>query len=212
MGELLIAYRTLVGLALGCGLVIATVFEVSRAPIEHNRAQALGSAITRVLPGSVTRQGLTLTDQDKLARIPEPTSQADVYRTRDTAGNLLGFAIVATGMGYQDQIRLLYGYDPSRGHLTGYVVLESRETPGLGSRIGTDKAFLARFKGLGVRWVRDTGELAPALRVVRPGTSNQPSEIDGITGATVSSRAVVSILNDSLRKWLPGIHAEETEQ
>ena len=54
------------------------------------------------------------------------------------------------GMGYQDFIRLLYGYSFDAEAIVGVRILESRETPGLGDRIETDPEFVNNFLGLDV--------------------------------------------------------------
>jgi electron transport complex protein RnfG len=213
MVELLASYRVLVGVAVGCGLVIAGFFEVTKAPIAVNRAAILQTAILTVLPGSEMLEKLVLNADGSLDEAaPDAADTPVAYLARDASGNLVGYAIPATGMGYQDRIRLLSGYDPAAGHLTGYVVLENRETPGLGARIANDPAFLDQFRDLPMQ-LDTTGQvLSRPLAVVPTGSSTQRSEIDALTGATVSSHAVVDILNVSLATWLPRLHAYHQER
>jgi electron transport complex protein RnfG len=119
----------------------------------------------------------------------------------------VGFAIAAQGMGYQDRIGLLYGIDPAQRRLLGLRVLESRETPGLGARIVDDPAFLEPFHDLPLT-PDATGQPLP-LRIARG--ERRPGEIDGITGATVSSVAVARIVNESVAAWWPSLAALPTE-
>ena len=58
-----------------------------------------------------------------------------VHAGYDETGRLVGLALPARAMGYQDQIHALYGYSPEQEAIVGLRVLESRETPGLGDRI-----------------------------------------------------------------------------
>ncbi len=204
MLELAASYRALVGVAVGCGLVIAGFFEGTKDTIEANRAELLQAAITTVLPGSATVTALALNEEDTLVEAADQT--ATVYLARDADGNVVGFAVPATGMGYQDRIRLIWGYDPRAQTLAGYVVLENRETPGLGALIATDEKFLAQFKNLPVQ-VDASQTLTTPMTVVPTGTASHPGEIDALTGATVSTRAVVDILNKSLARWLPALTA-----
>ena len=60
----------------------------------------------------------------------------------------VGFAIVTAKAGFQDVIRLIFGYDPRTRELLGMKVLESKETPGLGDKIEKDSAFVAEFRGV----------------------------------------------------------------
>ena len=47
----------------------------------------------------------------------------------------------------------------------------------------------------------ERGEIEPAILAVKRGAKTQAHEVDCITGATISSEAVVSILNESARRW-----------
>ena len=71
-------------------------------------------------------------------------------------------------------------------------ILDSRETPGLGDKIYKDAVFVANFSNL----VAD-----PEIVTVKKGTRNAPNEVDAITGATISSKAVVRIINEGQARW-----------
>jgi electron transport complex protein RnfG len=71
-------------------------------------------------------------------------------------------------------------------------VLESRETPGLGDKIYKDAVFVGGFSALSVE---------PEIFAVKKGTKSRPNEIDTITGATISSKAVVRIINEAHAQW-----------
>jgi electron transport complex protein RnfG len=71
-------------------------------------------------------------------------------------------------------------------------VLESRETPGLGDRIYKDQAFVDQFRDLAVE---------PAVVLVKEAPT-APNQVDAITGATISSTAVVKIVNAGNEEWL----------
>ena len=59
----------------------------------------------------------------------------------------VGYAITASGPGFQDVVKLIFGYDPDSGKLLGMKVLENKETPGLGDKIERDEAFVSQFDG-----------------------------------------------------------------
>ncbi len=69
------------------------------------------------------------------------------------------------------------------------------ETPGLGSRIG-DQDYLKNFKNK---------EVLPKLVFVAEGTSRQKNEVDAITGATGSSRALEKLINENVQKYLSAL-------
>ncbi|HJN74803.1 MAG TPA: RnfABCDGE type electron transport complex subunit G [Myxococcota bacterium] len=162
------------------GLAIVGVYEITLPRIERNRAEALQRAVFEVVPHATTMERVDFDD-------------GAVYAAHNAAGELLGYAIPAKGPGFQDTISLLYGYDPARDRVIGMRVLESRETPGLGDKIIKDEVFVAQFEDLVVE---------PDILAVKKGKATTPNEIDAITGATISSKAVVEIINASNDTWL----------
>lgn len=131
-----------------------------------------------------------------------------VHAGYDENGSLVGVAIQAQGMGYQDVIRVLYGYDPTRDAIIGMQVLASKETPGLGDKIEKDPAFLANFDALDVSLAPDGQSMRHPIEAVKGGAKSQPWQIDGITGATISSQAIAGMLRESSRQWVPIIHRQ----
>jgi electron transport complex protein RnfG len=115
-----------------------------------------------------------------------------VFAGYDDQGTPLGFAIPSQGPGFQDTIKLLYGYDPKRRRIVGMEILESKETPGLGDKIFKDMKFVGAFGDLAVD---------PELVVTKKGAT-QPHELDAISGATISSKAVARIINEANVRWL----------
>lgn len=187
------------------GLILVSVFIVTEPRIQRNRAEALRRAIYNVLPG--TSQIATFVVRDgRLAPYDGPQdsipTEPAVYSGKLESGELVGYAIAADGPGYMDTIKLLYGFDPRRRVVVGMEVLESRETPGLGDKIITDEEFLENFDELAVE---------PTIVPVKKGQKAQQNEVDCITGATISSESVVSILNLSTQQWLPLLEAASQE-
>ncbi len=87
------------------------------------------------------------------------------------------------------------GIKPDLETLVGIEILESQETPGLGQEITGDE-FKAQFKGLMV---------LPEITYVKNKLPERPNEIQAVTGATVSSSAVCSILNEKIEKLRPNL-------
>jgi electron transport complex protein RnfG len=121
----------------------------------------------------------------------------------------VGLAIEAQGMGYQDVVRMLYGYSFETETILGIRVLESRETPGLGDRIETDPAFLKNFGTLDVSLTSDGTAVAHPIEFVKPGEKTSAWQIDGITGATITSRATATMLRESSIYWIPKVRAKQ---
>jgi len=200
-------YRAMVGVGLVCGLLIVSVFLWTRPVIERNRAEALERAIFRVLPEARSSRSFRLADPGRFERVEGPAA-ADrlVYAGYDEHRRLVGVALEARGMGYQDVIHVLYGYAAEAGAVIGLQVLESRETPGLGDKIESDPGFLKNFERLDVTLAADGAALAHRVEFVKPGEKQHPWQIDGITGATISSTAIARILDESAAFWIPRIH------
>lgn len=191
----LVATLALTGLI--SGLVLVGVFLLTQPRILRNQAEALYAAVYRVLPGTteirtfVVREGRLVTYESPDGNLPDEQA---VYAGYREDGSPVGYAVPAEGAGFQDTIKLIYGYDPSRRVIVGMQVLDSRETPGLGDKIITDDAFLANFEALAIE---------PSIVAVKHGKKVNPNEVDSITGATISSEAVVKILNESSKQWAP---------
>ena len=131
--------------------------------------------------------------------------RTDIYEAFDIDGNCIGFAFVAEGAGFQDKIKLVIAVDRKCEKFFGFKVLSSNETPGFGSKIN-ESFFGEQFQG------------APAgkMELVKTGEANTiDSEIVAITGATVSSEAVVKIFNkyiDKVREKVEELLQKRKEQ
>jgi electron transport complex protein RnfG len=198
----------MVGVGLACAVVVVTVFELTRPRIETNRSERLRAAIEEVVPGSVTVRSYRRVPGAGFEPLDAVISGDNVvHAALDGEGRLVGFALEGRGQGYQDTIELLLGYDPGSERATGIAVLASRETPGLGDRIRSE-SFLQGFRGLDARLNKGGTGLAQVLRVERPGKPAESWELDGITGATVSSQAVARIATEALERWVPALRAD----
>jgi electron transport complex protein RnfG len=188
---------------LSSGFALVGIHLITQPRIERNRAEALEAAIYHVLPGASSSQAFVLRDgelaphRDPDGRLPDEEA---VYAGYDAAGEPIGYAIPAEGPGFQDTIKLIYGYDPVRRRIVGMEVLESRETPGLGDKIIKDEAFVANFRDLAV---------TPELVAVKK-RRTRDNEVDAISGATISSNAVVRIINQANARWLVRLPEPET--
>jgi electron transport complex protein RnfG len=110
-----------------------------------------------------------------------------------------GFVIETKTYGYADYITVVVGVS-NAGKVTGLVVLDAHETLGLGSRILTDHVFLSQFLNSSGDFAIATHGQADAFS----GATGSASEgeaavtVDGISGATVSSKAVIRCVNSAI--------------
>lgn len=201
-------YRALVGVGMLCGLLIVSVYLLTLPVIARNEARALEAAVFRVLPGAISKRSF-VPEGDGFRALETGQSAAGpgragaVHAGYDASGELVGIAVPARGMGYQDLIRVLYGYAPASETIVGMAVLASKETPGLGDKIEKDPQFLENFRALDVRLAADGQSLAHPIEAVKSGEKSRPWQVDGITGATISSKAIAAMLRDSSRHWVP---------
>ncbi|WP_428264652.1 FMN-binding protein [Haliangium sp.] len=207
-------YRALVGIGLVCGLLIVTAYQMTLPIIEAKRAEALRAAIFRVLPEARSSTTFAAGADGFRALAADEAAKADdevVYAGYGEDGRLVGLAIEAEGMGYQDVIKILYGYSFEHDAIIGMAVLESRETPGLGDKIETDPAFVNNFERLDVSLDASGEAVANPIVPVKSGTKTDPWQVDTITGATISSTAVADILRNSSERWMPRVDARQAD-
>ena len=150
-----------------------------RAQSEHLRL------LKTILPGS---ENFTL----------EPYSGEDANIVSVHKGEN-GFVVETVTYGYAGNINMLIGVS-NEGRVTGLVVREAHETPGLGNEALTDHVFLSQF-------LNGTGNFAVATNGADAFTGatgeaesaeGESVEVDAITGATVTSKAVVRCVNSAV--------------
>ena len=157
-----------------CAAVLALVNSKTKDRIASLTAEKTANAAKAVLPSGViatdTRPDPSNTD------LKVTVGYADASKTK-----ILGYAAPgASPKGYGGEIRLMVGLTAER-KIVSYRVLAANETPGLGAKLG-DAAFANQFDG----------KNGPALKVKKDG-----GEIDAITGATITSRAVCDAIADA---------------
>jgi electron transport complex protein RnfG len=173
------------------GGLLVFVFLWSQPKILAYRAMVLREAVTEVLKGPDHFESIFLLDGELVTRVPEGVDTLDLDRVflgYDEVGEPIGFALEAEGFGFQDIIGVIFGYDAENRQVIGMKVLRHLETPGLGDKIVKDSAWVAEFDGV------DT----PILGVKPDRNTGDPSQADMITGATISSKAVIKIINERI--------------
>jgi len=174
------------------GLILVFAFQFTAPIIAANKAKALREAVFKVVPTSTRLQEFKFVDGKFLDVVDKKSTKGEViYAAYDDEGNFIGYAITGLGNGFQDTIKLLYGYDPTNRTVTGMHILDSKETPGLGDNIYKDPEFVEQFNHILVD---------PTIELIK-GDAVSDNQIDAITGATISSKAVVKIINVAHSVW-----------
>jgi electron transport complex protein RnfG len=166
---------TIIGIVSG-GL-LSEVSEWAEPQIEAHRKAETERAIFLVQPHAKSQKKIETVD-------------FEIYQVFDENDKPIGYALPYEGNGFQGKIRLMVGVKNDLKELVGMQVLEQTETPGLGTKV-TEDPFTNQFVKLiaapDVDWVKGTP----------PTNSN---EIQTITGATISSKAIVNIVNGGLKR------------
>lgn len=194
--------RTLGLVATLSGLLVVLSYRTTLPIIEENKRLAIERALFKVIPGAVSRRDFVITDRGIEPAQPDLSGTA-LYAGYDLDGQLKGVALEAAAAGYQDVIRILYGYDPNCQCIRGIDVLKMAETPGIGDKIAKDPAFLENFTALEARPSTSGSGLEHAIVSVKHGDKSEPWQIDAISGATISSKAIARMLNDSAQRFAP---------
>ena len=203
-------FRAMVGVGIMCALLIVMTYEITLPIIKINKTEALEKAVFNVLPGATQKVTFKLNNANSFETLKEePKNEQLVYAGYNNDGKFVGVAIEASGQGFQDVLRILYGYTPKEQHVVGLYVLESKETPGLGDKIEKDDNFVANFAALDVSLNDDATNLANPVMPVKNGKKVNPWEVDCITGATISSKAIGNIINESTQYWAPIIYQNQ---
>lgn len=159
------------------GLLLGFAYENTKDVIAQN-GKLSKEQISIIMPGA-----------DKVREIPvsiiEGSNVKEVYEAY-RGGEHAGYLIKVTTKGFHGDIGLLVGIT-SDDKLSGVKVLSHSETPGVGSKIEKE-SFTDKFKDKSIK---------TALKLVKLPSSSD-SEIAAVSGATVSSTAVNSGVNEAI--------------
>lgn len=164
-------------LSLLFGAALAGVQATLKPRIDQNKLNDTLSQIPQLVSGATTGQ-------------PETIGGQTVYKALNEQGEQVGWVIPARGLGFADILDLLVGLNKDLSQITGLYVLEQKETPGLGARI-TESKWRDQFRGKGTS--RDL-----AVTKMAPKADN---EVQGVTGATISSVSVAGIVNGAVVRF-----------
>ena len=149
--------------------LLAFTNSITAEKIAQNAIETENSSRNVVLPGAVTYSEVT-----------EAENGVTYCTGYDKIGNELGYVFTAGAKGYGGTVSVMVGLD-AEGAITGLEILSHAETPGLGANAVKDD-----FKG---RFTGKSGQLTVDK------VSNDGQNIQAITAATITSKAVVSAVN-----------------
>ncbi|MHB8839735.1 MAG: RnfABCDGE type electron transport complex subunit G [Gemmatimonadaceae bacterium] len=188
--------------ALGGG-VLAYTYQQTLTPIRKFAGEKVEAAVKEVL-GSPAKLDTLFLVGDKLSRtLPageDALEATKVFIGLNDRGERTGVAVEEFTPGFSSEVHLMVGFDPKTSALTGIKVLSQTETPGLGDKIEKDPGFVQRF----------VGKLVNPLKGDKNPTTDA-STVQTITGATITSKAVIKTINKAVDTWKPRLDAYEKE-
>lgn len=184
------------------GLAIVLIYLWTLPSIERYKGGVIRGAIAEVLHEPARCDTLFIANGALVAQRPagDPDVPIErIYAGYSADGTSLGYAIATTEVGFADPIEMIFGYEPKSHTLLGLKILVSKETPGIADKI-EKPPFLSQF----------AKAVAP-LMGVKGGTAAKPNDVAMISGATISSRAVIRGINKSIDRWQPLLTAYEQQ-
>jgi electron transport complex protein RnfG len=192
-----------------CAALLALTVQTTEKPIAENMRVATEIAVKGVFPDSAKFISFAV-DGKKLKAVDSETSKKaeKMYATYDATGKFSGVAIPAAGPAFKDELKILYGYNSDKECIIGFKVLKSTETAGYGDRISDPKEtkFQESFLCLDARLNSEKMGLERNIETVASGKKTNGSQIDGIAGATVTSKGLGVIINKSAQRIIPIIY------
>lgn len=170
------------------GLLMAITNAALSPTIEQNKINKRNRLLGALLPEA--KDFVPLDTEIEIESLMRKKQKVEIYRAMSKADERVGWGFNAVGPGFADKIELVVAVDANFEKIAGFDVLSSNETPGFGDQIKYDY-FREQFAG------------APAqtLKLVGTGEPGKiDSEIVAITGATVSSEAVVEIVSHTVMR------------
>ncbi len=184
MNELVRMILTLVIVSVLSAASLAIVYEKARPIIEGKKLEYLENALVEVIPAADRFE-----ENNDLKEIISQDREGirQVFAAYNKNNEKIAMALLIDSIGFGGTIKILMGIDIDTGKITGMKILEHLETPGLGERI-TETEFLSQFKD--------------------KSTEIKTDEVDAITGATISSKAVIKTIAENVNK-ISGYIAKE---
>ncbi len=169
--------------------ILGYVHQITLLPIQTAKDNAELEAISKVIGTDFDNNPF---DERTTITTADGKDKLELYIARKD-GIIKSFAIKTfSRKAFSGRIEVMAGFSID-GTVLGYEIISSQETPGLGSKVGEPK-FKSQFKGMRPE--------QPEFKVRQDG-----GEIDAVTAATISSRAVVDAIQrayDAYRKLSGG--------
>jgi electron transport complex protein RnfG len=165
--------------------ILATLSGGLLAAIRDNTQERIENQVLEFVKGPAIRSILKEAANDPIVDRFK-LKDGDVERTFFVGvmdGEPRAVTFETSGKGYGGDVGLMVGIDVTNSQIMGVGVTTHAETPGMGAKAKTDPSFVAQFRELPLEPVKVTGD---------------GGNINAISGATITSRAVCNATNDAL--------------
>jgi Na+-translocating ferredoxin:NAD+ oxidoreductase subunit G len=159
------------------GGILALVSSWAFPLIAQRELEAKEAAIFQVQPEAVTYEQV-------------PVDGMEVYQVFDEAGEPIGYSMLYAENGFQSLIKVMIGLSQDMNTIIAIEILDQNETPGLGTLI-KEPEYKDQFVGLST---------TPNIVWVKGVPPSAPNEVQTITGATITSSAVVELVDTAVAK------------
>lgn len=166
-------------ITLCAGLILGAVYTVTKDPIAEQQLLIADESRKMVLPEADSFAQVDV--QGVIEEGAEYGEIEEIYAGLNPAGDILGYTFAIRTRGYSANLCLTVGIDTA-GVVQGVDISSHEETPGLGAN-ATNVDFLGQYVGAD-----------GPLTVVKTPTG-QTGEVQALTGATITSRAVTNAVN-----------------
>ncbi len=164
------------------GLLLAVTNAAWSPKIEQNKLGEINQKMTTLIPAAAKFEQVADAEIDLGAG---KKSKSRIYKALSADGQCVGWTFTAEGAGFADKIEMIIAVDKNFEKIEGIDFASINETPGFG-----DRAKQPYYRG------QFAHVPAGELKLVKTGDAGKiDSEIVAITGATVTSTAVVNSVN-----------------
>jgi len=178
------------------GAILGFIYDMTKDPIAEQNAKAKREACQEVFADAQDFAALDVSEEEAAAVLTEngyeKVSVNEVMEAKDASGAVLGYVMIVTAHdGYGGDIQFSMGVRMD-GTLNGISLLDISETPGLGMR--AEEVLKPQF----------TEKHVPAFTYTKTGAASE-DQIDAISGATITTTAVVKAVNAGLCYFQNGL-------
>ncbi len=164
-------------ICLVCSALLGVVYVITEEPIAAAEAAKINNAIRAVVPDFDN-------NPSESPSTVEVSGTQYRYYTATMNGEVVGYAVeTSSSKGFGGAVKLMVGFDAS-GVINSTSVISHSETPGLGAKIDDPEGFRAQFAGFD-----------PSVK--RLSVRKDGGDVDAITAATITSRAVCDALSNA---------------